>query len=94
MEVFIRGVIIFPMEQQTDFLEKLGGDSSISTPTSHTASAEEIELNQLLEKKKELDLEIDRCPICQGESRGHCDHMSDLHSVQKRIEELESFLRG
>ncbi len=82
--------------EQSDFLNKLDNGGSY-VPPQPPKSPNEINLSELIERKNKLSQEWDRCPICNGESRGACDgeHTTDkLQAIEKEINELELSMRG
>jgi hypothetical protein len=86
--------IIYPMEEQKDFLNILSDVNSGQPKVSDAQivpepSVEEQILQGLLGKKKVLEDEIFACIYCNHSSPGTCDHDSEMAELMRDIDEAE-----
>ena len=82
---------------QGDFLNKLdqAGPVVNTAPVQHVdLSPEQIELNTLKKELQELSDDVDRCHICNGDSRGVCgdDHIGKYRALSDKIANMENSL--
>jgi len=78
------------MEEQNNFLNALD-----NKPVAPEPSVLELRLQELLDRKNKLDVDIGNCPICDGRSRGVCgqDHKGKWDELLKEISEAELEIR-
>jgi hypothetical protein len=79
------------MEEQTDFLNIIDNGKSevLDVKIASGPSAEELTLQELLERKKKLDDEVFACIYCNNSSYGTCNHDSEMAELMKDINEAE-----
>jgi hypothetical protein len=84
--------------KQTNFLNVLDSKQTTVTvvPKTTEPSPAELKLQELLNRKEILDIEMGNCPICDGRSRGVCgqNHKSEWRDLLKEIDEAELNARG